>query len=162
MSHKGGTTTSEVKLPKSLERAAEDQLALAKRVGSLPFQPWTGPAVAAFTPQQTAAFNNASGAASSFGLGGGSTIGAGAGMPKPQTFAGGIRGYSAMPLYNEAVGNLPKSFTDALNNLLGLGKKPQSQQPVATPAQSQPRGELFYNQGTGRFEYPQQLSPRAK
>lgn len=160
---KGGKTTTEVKIPKALETAAKDQLAMAKQVGALGFRPWTGPAVAALQPQQTAAFSNASGAAGAFGLGSG--IGAAAGLPKPQTFAGGVQGYSAMPLYEQAVGNLPQSFKDALAAILH-GQKPQQSSGGGHSNSSGKgggsSGTAYYDPNTGQTYYPMQSRNSSK
>ena len=67
--------------------------------------PYYGPDVAAFTPTQEAAFQNVAGQAGAFGLAT-PAEGAMAGMPAPQEFAGGIRGYSSAPLFEQAQADL--------------------------------------------------------
>jgi hypothetical protein len=67
--------------------------------------PYFGPDVAAFTPTQEAAFQNVAGQAGAFGLAA-PAGGVMAGMPTPQEFAGGIRGYSSAPIYEQALGEL--------------------------------------------------------
>lgn len=114
---KGGESTTKVKLPKELAGASKDAIELAKTVGQIGFMPFSGPAVAAFTPQQTAAFNGAQAASDAFGISGGA-FAQGAGLPAPTTFAGGVRGYSAMPLYEEALAAIPQGQREALMSLL--------------------------------------------
>lgn len=113
---KGGTSETKVKLPKELSEASKDAISLAKDVGRIGFMPFSGPAVAAFTPQQEAAFTGASQASSAFGLGG-SAFAKGFGLPNVQTTPDGVRGYSAMPMYDAAVANIPPGQLEALRAL---------------------------------------------
>lgn len=114
---KGGsqTQTTEVKIPKWLEGAARDNIAKANEIAKIGYVPYYGPDVAAFSPMQEAAFANTGAAANAFGMAGGGT-----GMPEPQTFAGGMRGYSSAPLYEESLAalaaNRPGQY-DAINNM---------------------------------------------
>lgn len=95
---KGGSQSTTVSLPPEIEAAAKDNLALAKQVGRLPYAPYFGGSVAAFTPGQEAGFNNMNQAASAFGMQGG----AGQGLPKPGNF-GGISAYSTEEPYKAAM-----------------------------------------------------------
>jgi len=101
---KGGSTSTEVSIPAWLEQAAQSGLARGTQAAGIGYAPYIGPDVAALTPMQEAAMFNTGQAASAFGLGP-SPIPS-AGMPEVQTFAGGARGYSAFPLYNQAVNEL--------------------------------------------------------
>ena len=101
---KGGSTTESVTIPAWLEQAAQSGLARGEQAAGIGFAPYIGPDVAALTPMQEAAMFNTGQASSAFGLGP-SPIPS-AGMPEVQTFAGGMRGYSAFPLYNQAVNEL--------------------------------------------------------
>lgn len=107
---KGGSTTSKVEIPDWLESAAQDTLSRADDVSRIGYVPYSGPDVAAFSPMQNAAFDNTNQMASAFGMGGGQ----GSYMPEAQTFAGGAQGYSSMPLYNEAKGNISDNQHGAL------------------------------------------------
>jgi hypothetical protein len=102
---KGGSTTSSVQVPEYIEEAAKRNLARADVISQIGYVPYYGPDVAAFTPTQEAAFQNVAGQAGAFGLAT-PAGGAMAGMPAPQEFAGGIRGYSSAPLYDQALGEL--------------------------------------------------------
>lgn len=101
---KGGSTTSRVEIPAWAEEAARANLARADQLAQIGFVPETAalPTVAAFSPMQEAAFQGTNMMASAFGL----PAAAGTGMPAPTEFAGGIRGYSAAPLYEAAVADL--------------------------------------------------------
>lgn len=123
---KGGEQTTEIKLPKDIEKAAKENLELAKRVGSLPYAPYFGPSVAAFTPAQNAAFKNADAAADAFGLAGSASDA----MPKPQT-VGGFSGYSTKPLYQQAMAQVPPEILKLYNSFFF----PSNQQAApATPS----------------------------
>lgn len=102
---KGGSSTTTVEVPEYIEEAAKRNLTRADTISQIGYVPYYGADVAAFTPLQEAAFQNVAGQAGAFGLAtpaGGVT----AGMPAPQEFAGGVRGYSSAPIYEEALGEL--------------------------------------------------------
>ena len=124
---KGGSTSSTVAVPEYIEDAARRNLTQADKISKLGFIPEYGPTVAAFTPMQEAAFQGTADLASAFGTPG-AAIGAGqrmgdigrstagsafpigmsqqeifGGMPEPTTYAGGVRGYSALPIYEQAL-----------------------------------------------------------
>ncbi|NBT30999.1 MAG: hypothetical protein EBT13_03590 [Rhodobacteraceae bacterium] len=65
---KGGSSTTEVKIPEWIESAAQRNLNRADEVSQLGYVPYYGPDVAAFSPMQEAAMRNTAGAASAFGL----------------------------------------------------------------------------------------------
>lgn len=96
---KGGSQTSEVTVPQYIEDAAKRNLHKADMVSELGYVPNYGPDVAAFTPAQLAAMDNTSGAASAFGL----NVPETSGIPTPTEYAGGVSGYSAMPIYEQAL-----------------------------------------------------------
>jgi hypothetical protein len=100
---KGGSTTQEVKIPAWLEQAAQGNIRRAEDVAALGNVPYYGPDVAAMTPMQTAAGQGINTAAGAFGLG---TNDLSMGMPAPQTFVGGVQGYSSGDLYDQALREL--------------------------------------------------------
>ena len=102
---KGGSTSSTVAVPEYIEDAARRNLTEADKIRRLGFIPEYGPTVAAFTPTQEAAFQGTAQAAGAFGLPGGgmSMQDISGGMPEPTTYAGGVRGYSALPIYEQAL-----------------------------------------------------------
>jgi len=126
---KGGSTTTSVQVPEYIEEAAKRNLSRADVISQIGYVPYYGPDVAAFTPTQEAAFQNVAGQAGAFGL----TTPAGgamAGMPTPQEFAGGVRGYSSAPLYEQSLGEFARR----------------------RPAQFNLIESLFINPVTGEFE----------
>jgi len=131
---KGGEQTTEIKLPKDIEDAAKENLKLAKKVGRLPYAPYFGPSVAAFTPAQEAAFQGADAAASAFGLPGAA---AGA-MPAPQN-VGGMRGYSTEPLYEQAMGKVPPEILKLYNSFFFPGNQQQGSSPVSAQSFTSPQ-----------------------
>ncbi len=102
---KGGSTTSTVAVPEYIEDAARRNLTEADKIRRLGFIPEYGPTVAAFTPMQEAAFQGTADLASAFGTPGGgmSMQDISGGMPEPTTYAGGVRGYSSLPIYEQAL-----------------------------------------------------------
>jgi hypothetical protein len=104
---KGGSTSSSVTIPEYIEEAARRNLAKAEDISQIGYVPYYGPDVAAFTPFQQAGFQQTADVASAFGLGPQmSQADVMGGMPAPTEFAGGVRGYSAAPLYQQAVDEL--------------------------------------------------------
>ena len=105
---KGGSTTSSVTIPEYIEAAAQRNLNKAERISQIGYTPYYGPDVAAFTPMQQAAFQGTAQTASAFGLPGGdmSQQDIMGGMPAPTTYAGGVQGYSAAPIYEQSLQTL--------------------------------------------------------
>ena len=101
---KGGSTTSSVEIPEYIEEAARRNLAKAEDISQIGYVPYYGPDVAAFTPFQEAGFQQTADVASAFGVGPQmSQTDIMGGMPAATEFAGGVRGYSSAPLYEQAV-----------------------------------------------------------
>ena len=65
---KGGSQTTEVKVPQYIEDAAKANLARADEISRIGYTPYYGPDVAAFSPMQQASFQNTADTASAFGL----------------------------------------------------------------------------------------------
>jgi len=106
---KGGSTvvqqapqTTSQEVPKYIEDASKQNLALADKLAGIGYIPYYGPDVASFTPMQQAGFQNTQQAAGAFGM----NTGAGQYMPEPTTFAGGVQGYSSAPVFEQSVQNL--------------------------------------------------------
>lgn len=100
---KGGKSKSEVKIPAWLEAGARQNMARANELAQIGYVPYYGPDVAAFSPMQQAAMQNTNDAAAAFGMRGGDAM---AGMPAPQTFAGGVQGYSSAPMFQQSLDTL--------------------------------------------------------
>ena len=102
---KGGSTTQTTQqtIPSYLKEPIKRNIAKAEDLAQIGFTPYMGPEVAAMTPMQQAAMQNTSQAAQAYGLQAapGQEI-----MPEPQTFAGGIQGYSSFPMYEQALAEL--------------------------------------------------------
>jgi hypothetical protein len=150
---KGGSTTSTVKIPAWLEQAAQANIRRAEDVAALGNVPYYGPDVAAMTPMQMSAGQGINTAAGAFGLG---TNDLSMGMPAPQTFAGGVQGYSSGALYDQALRELqtraPGQY-DAITNMFinrQTGAAPlsfgQNVPPIAMPNLPAP---VSYGDGGG-------------
>lgn len=155
---KGGSTTSEVKIPKWLEDAARANLAQAGEVSQIGYVPYYGPDVAAMTPMQEAAIQNINQGASAFGLAAPSDPMAG--MPQAQEFAGGVRGYSSAPIFEQSLQQLqqnrPGQF-DAINRMFidpvtgqMAQPAPQAQQPMQMASGGGGGRERSYDGGGGQ------------
>jgi hypothetical protein len=120
---KGGQSTTEVKIPEWLETAARGNIGRAENVAGLGYTPYYGPDVAAMTPMQTAAGQGINTAAGAFGLGSGELS---MGMPAPQTFAGGVQGYSSGGLYDEALAELQRRAPGQYDAITGMFINPQT------------------------------------
>lgn len=102
---KGGsqTQTTQQTIPDYLKEPIKRNIAKAEDLATIGFTPYMGPEVAAMTPMQQSAMQNTSQAAQAYGLSAapGQEI-----MPEPQTFAGGVQGYSSFPIYEQALAEL--------------------------------------------------------
>lgn len=103
---KGGSQTTKMEIPKWIEEPATRNLARAEAVQQLGYMPYSGPQIAAFNPTQQAAMQANIGAGEAFGLLSPGSLQPLQGMPAPQTYAGGMQGYSSMPLYDQALAEL--------------------------------------------------------
>ena len=105
---KGGSQTSQVTVPQYIEDAARANLSRAGDVSNIGPIRYGGPDVAAYSPMQMAAARGLSDTAGAFGVAGGgmSEQDLRGGMPEPTEFAGGVRGYSSAPMYDEALADL--------------------------------------------------------
>ena len=98
---KGGSQTTTNSIPKWVEEPAKRNLARAEEISKIGYVPYGGPEVAAFTGAQNAAFANNNATADAYGMQSGAPS-----MPTPETYAGGVQGYSSLPLYDEAIQQL--------------------------------------------------------
>ena len=152
----GGSKTTEVKIPEWLEAAARENLARGQAVANIGYTPYYGPDVAAMTPMQMAAMQGTGSAAGAFGLPGGGMTGM-EGMPTPQTFAGGVQGYSSGGLYDQALAELEARRPGQYNAITGMfvdpitGAAPLSFGPSVQPMAPMAAAPLTYpTQGGGR------------
>lgn len=159
---KGGTQTSQITIPDYIEEAARRNLAKAEDISQIGYVPYYGPDVAAFTPMQEASFQQTADVASAFGLAAPTTqtdiMG---GMPAPTQYAGGVRGYSSAPMYEQAVSELAEQrpaqaeylqrfFIDPLTGQAAAGYGQPALAPTFTQA---PDGSVLraYDSGETRF-----------
>lgn len=98
---KGGSQSTEVKIPGYIEDASKANINLAQKIAGMGYVPYYGPDVAAATGQQKAAWQGANDAASAFGM-----PTAAIDLPKEQQFANGVSGYSSGGLYDQALAEL--------------------------------------------------------
>jgi len=99
---KGGSQQQTQQIPKFIEDYAQRNLARAEAAQKIDYMPYTGPELAAFNPTQTQAMQNQIGAAQAFGMAP-AGMSAMQGMPQATQYAGGVTGYSSVPLYEQAL-----------------------------------------------------------
>ncbi len=104
---KGGSRQTSTSIPEFVKAPATRNMARAEEAQKIGYMPYYGPDVAAFNPSQQAAFNTNIGAAEAFGMVPQGSLTAMQGMtPEPQTFAGGVQGYSSGDLFDQALNEL--------------------------------------------------------
>ena len=116
---KGGSTTSSTEIPAWLENAAIENINKGRDVSEIGYTPYYGPEVAAFNPMQQQSMQSTGSAASAFGLAPQGFDGR-SGIPRPQSFAGGIQGYSSAPMFEQALSTLEQKRPgqyNAINNM---------------------------------------------
>jgi hypothetical protein len=126
---KGGSTTSQVQIPAYIEEASQKNLARANEISQLGYTPYYGPDVAAFTPSQEAAFQGTADAASAFGMPTMQVNQPGMtsyGMPQPTQYAGGFRGYSSAPMYEQSQQALQTNAPAQYDFIRGMFINPQT------------------------------------
>ena len=154
---KGGSSTTEVKIPEYIEDASKANLARASDISKIGYTPYYGPDVAAFSPMQQAAFQNTADTASAFGLAVPTSqqdiMG---GMPAPTTFAGGVQGYSSAPMYEQSVAEFAARRPGQYEAIMDQFLDPMAGAPVARAAQS-PSGKgggvVDAARNINRFDY---------
>jgi len=129
---KGGSQTSTVQIPGYIEDAAKANLARADEISKIGYTPYYGPDVAALTPMQEAAMQNTAAAASAFGLGAPTGQGV-TGMPAATEYAGGIRGYSSAPLYEQSLEQLAANRPGQYNALMAPFLNPATGEGPSAP-----------------------------
>jgi len=157
---KGGSSTTTVEVPEYIEEAAKRNLERADVISRIGFAPYYGADVAAMTPLQETSMRNLASTAGAFGLEGGDPM---AGMPTAQTFAGGVRGYSSAPMYEQSLGELARRrpaqfnlieslFINPVTGQLGLNTLPTS--PITTtPITTTPTTTTTTGGGGGGTDY---------
>ena len=116
----GKKTTTETTVPEWVRAPADRNLQRAEALQQIEYMPYYGAQVAAFNDNQAAAFQNNNNAASAFGLL--APTDAMSSMPTPTTYANGMKGYSSIPLYDQAMADLKTNYgdtVDAYDSLFG-------------------------------------------
>jgi hypothetical protein len=169
---KGGSQTSEVTVPQYIEDAARANLNRAGDVANIGPIRYEGPDVAAYSPMQMAAARGLSDTASAFGVAGGgmSDQDLRGGMPEPTEFAGGVRGYSSAPMYDESMAAFKERSPgqyDFINSLFvdpvtgELGSRAGSQ-PEAPAPQGVGLGTTNYGGNSGGTSLAEEAIARAR
>lgn len=110
MSGGGGKTTKTTQnftLPKWYEDAAKQVLAKGEAAASGGYTPWIGPDVAALSPAAKAGMAGADAMSAAFGMPTGASASY---LPEEQTFAGGVKGYSSFPGFEQAMQALKTKY----------------------------------------------------
>jgi hypothetical protein len=102
-----GSQTTKTSVPKHIQDASKAGLEAAQRLSQIGYVPYQGPDVAAMTPAMLSSFRNQGQAANAFGMA--APDSPMAGLPKPEVFDGGVRGYSSYGLYKDALQDWKKS-----------------------------------------------------
>ena len=123
---KGGSTTTQVQVPRYIEDASRANLAQAKDISRIGFVPYYGPDIAAFDPSQVQAMQAAQDQAAAFGLA--PSMNVAASLPQAQDFGGGMMGFSSAPLYEQAVAELqarrPGQYQQIMKNFVDPNPAP--------------------------------------
>ena len=97
---KGGGKTTEATIPEWAKEPTIRNLARSEVAQQIGYQPYMGPDLAAVNPAQMSAMQSQLDTATAFGMSAPSTPMQG--MPQAQDFGGGMMGYSAFPLFEQA------------------------------------------------------------
>jgi hypothetical protein len=97
---KGGSQTTQATIPDWAVEPTKRNLARSEVAQQVGYQPYMGADLAAVNPTQMAAMQSQLDTASAFGMSAPSTPMQG--MPQAQDFGGGMMGYSAFPLFEQA------------------------------------------------------------
>jgi hypothetical protein len=130
----GGTQVVKNELPEWLRPHVEGNIDRAQQISNIGYTAYDGPDVAAFSPMQTAAMQNTNQMAQAFGM-----QAAPMSMPEPQTFGGGIQGYSSKPLMDHAINQLKENAPGQYAAIAGQFINPKTgAAPAAGPWGPQP------------------------
>tara|TARA_R110001606_G_scaffold14754_1_gene61738 strand:- start:60 stop:788 length:729 start_codon:yes stop_codon:yes gene_type:complete len=149
---KGGknTTETEKDLPDWLKQPAIRNLQRAEDVQRIEYMPYRGAEIAAFNDTQNLAMNNNLATAKAFGLlDATSTMKAEDMMPTPTTFDGGFKGYSSMPLYDQALAETKKQQPGAIAQYEALFGAPAMAQLNASRSGGSGGGNVNFQIGGG-------------
>jgi hypothetical protein len=160
MGKKGGSQTTEVKLPPEIEAAAKANLKVADEVAAIGHIPYTGPTIAGFGPQQMAAMQGTDNAAAAFGLP--SVTGGNAsrmtaderyraltGFAAPKVTSNGMTGYSGYGAMKDAIRNMAPAQRAAIESFV---MDPVTGAPPVSASIPSPQTQLIVDPKTARNE----------
>jgi hypothetical protein len=135
---KGGTSSTEATLPSWLETGLQQGVGMGTDIAPLmsTYIPESGPTVAALSPQEQLSQQYTNMAAQSFGM---PTVDTSSYLPPVQNM-GGIQGYSAQPMVDQMMSNVPQAQRDYIESF-GLtetgevGSRSPQNQPVSLEMQ---------------------------
>lgn len=137
---KGGRESTDRTMPQFFETALQQSVGMGQDLAAMPYVPYRGADVAAFSPMQNAVFQNQQDAMNAFGMQGGQ----GQYMPDVVN-TGGALGYSSAPVYDAAMANL-EATSPAVPDYISsfgidpvtgaVGSRAPDSQPVALEMQS--------------------------
>jgi hypothetical protein len=116
--------TETTKLPAWYEDAAKEILALGKKRASLGYTPYMGPDVAAMDPNTLAGMQGFDAMSAAFGMPAGGAAGA-AYLPQAQEYAGGVKGYSSFPGFEQAQKALKAKYPGIYDYLMSFSVDPK-------------------------------------
>lgn len=146
-----GETKSKASIPGYVEDASREMLQRSVDMGKTGYMPWSGPDVAALTPDQLAARENTNAAASAFGL----NVG-GLGTPGATDFGNGIWGHSSLPMYEQQMDYMQSErpgqldyynsfFVDPVTGVAGSRMEQEAQQGSGPTNTMDPREQQYWN-----------------
>lgn len=131
---KGGTQETKTTLPKWYETGLQQGVGMGTDMAPLmsTYIPESGPMVAALSPQEQLSQQYTNMAAQSFGM---PTVDTSSYLPPVQNM-GGIQGYSAQPMIDQMISNIPQGQRDyiesfGLTDTGEVGSRAPQNQPVA-------------------------------
>jgi len=156
-------TKTKTQLPAWYEDAAKDLIALGKKRSTLGYVPYLGPDVAAITPQQEAGIKGYDAMSSAFGMpaGGAQALSY---LPQATEFAGGVKGYSSFPGFEQSMKALKAKYPGIYDYLQSFSVNnrdtgisfeqalnPPAPSPGTPPVISPPSGGGSGGGGSGSF-----------
>ena len=141
---KGGTQSTQATLPKWFETGLQQGVGMGRDLTPLmsTYIPESGPTVAALSPQEQLSQQYTNMAAQSFGM---PTVDTSSYLPPVQNL-GGIQGYSAQPMIDQMISNVPQGQRDyiesfGISDTGEIGLRAPQNQPVALEMQGGGRGK---------------------
>ena len=132
----GGKDKIKQDIPAWAESLARETAGRASQTAGIGYMPWTGPDVAGLNAFERQAMDSTNSASSAYGLG---TADYMADLPEEYKYSGGMTGYSAYPLFSQAIGNLETIAPNAIGQYDSM-YAPNNAPGVYSELQMQPAG----------------------